>query len=528
MASKNARCWARGPALALVVCVPFAIGALRQRSHQHGGPELLSEVLTIVEQRGVDSLGQDSIYQLAARGLVHDLNDPYASLYSPTELSSFMRNAIGNAYGGLGMTVVTEGRTVAVNSVFAHSPASNGGVEPGDEIIAVNGSPVAGESLDSVTKQLTGPVGTQVTATFARAGVTQPIMVTFTRALVHAQSVPYTLVLENHVGYIPIQRFNETSANEVAAAVDSLRKAGATRYILDLRGDGGGDFDQSLVIGNLFLPKGSLLATLRQRGRGPQQHRAQRDPLVAQEPVAVLVDGGTASASEIVAGALQDHDRAVVLGTATFGKGLVQSVFNLDHGYALKLTTGKWYTPSGRTIQRERKFVDGRFVEDSAADTAKAKTVQPTTRSDAGRVLAAGGGIAPDVVVKPDSSPTAVRTFLKAIAPKGAAVNAALFDIARNQRGHVTFDFAVTPELRAQFFERIVGAGVTLTRAQFDDAQPWIDRLLTQRILGLELGDAAAFRRSIPQDITMQRALSLLSRSQTQAQLLMLATTGGT
>ena len=185
--------------------------------------------------------------------------------------------------------------------------------------------------------------------------------------MIHIPAVPYAIVLDNKIGYLPVQRFNETAAEEVQTAVARLQKEGVKGIILDMRGNPGGILDQSIAMSNLFLKIGP---GDRQRAVAHERHAALHDraatPCSRRVPLTVLTDEGTASASEIVAGALQDHDRALVVGSTSFGKGLVQTLFPLDGGYALKITTAKWYTPSGRSIQRERKFVNGRFVEDDA------------------------------------------------------------------------------------------------------------------------------------------------------------------
>src|SRR5512146_379650 len=176
---------------------------------------------------------------------------------------------------------------------------------------------------------------------------------------------------DGNVGYLPLQRFSESAADEVRDGLQQLTQQGAKSIVLDLRGNGGGILEQSLEISNLFLRAGQEISAIRGRNGEAQTYNARGTPLMPATPLVVLVDEYTASASEIVTGALQDHDRALVIGEPTWGKGLVQSVFNLDGGYALKLTTAKWYTPSGRSIQKERKFENGRFIEDTTRDSTE-------------------------------------------------------------------------------------------------------------------------------------------------------------
>src|SRR5690606_14524577 len=230
---------------------------------------------------------------------------------------------------------------------------------------------------------------------------------------------------------------------------------------------------------NLFLPVGDEIARVEYRNREPDVYTARDLTLTTDMPMIVLTDGFSASASEIVAGALQDHDRALVLGTGSFGKGLVQQIYPLDDGWALKITTGKWFTPSGRSIQLERNE-DGTPVHDDSA-------TRPAYRSDAGRVVYGGGGITPDLVVRPDTIDTPEQVFTELVGNKGPLVYVAIYDLALAVKDQVSPDFTMRDEWRDDLFERIRKADVPVTREQFDAARPLIDRLLEQRIAALAL-----------------------------------------
>jgi carboxyl-terminal processing protease len=502
--------------MAVSALTPLALGAFIL-AHR-GGSDLLDQVFSIVATRAVDSLPLDSIYVKAARGLVDNLDDPYAELYSPKELADFMRNSIGNSYGGLGMAIGLEDGHIVVTDVFPGAPAAKGGVERGDRIVAVNDTSTDGWSTEKVSQTLTGTPGTSVQVSFGQVDVAQPVTKTFVRAVVHAAAVPYTLLIHDSVGYVPLQRFNNTAAAEVDRAITTLRAEGATRFVLDLRGNGGGNVDQAVEIANLFLKQGMEVATQRERGAPNRVYVAKAPPAFPDEPLAVLIDQNTASASEIVTGALQDHDRAVVLGTRSFGKGLVQAVYNLDGGYALKLTTGKWYTPSGRSIHRDRRLVNGQLVlVDSADDSAAA--VGMTTRSDAGRVLRAHGGITPDVTVAATPLTSGERSFFRAIAPMGSAFRDAIFDLARDQHGHVPANFTVGAPLRDSLWQRLTAAGATTSRATYDSAETVVDRLLTRQTLQLAYGDSAAVARFVPDDAVLARAVTLLEEARTEPEM---------
>jgi carboxyl-terminal processing protease len=278
---------------------------------------------------------------------------------------------------------------------------------------------------------------------------------------------------------------------------------------------------------NLFLKRGQDIVTVRSRGTASVVSRATEQPLVPDAPLVVLTDGQTASASEIVAGALQDHDRGVILGTTSFGKGLVQSLFSLEGGWGLKMTTGKWYTPSGRSIQRDRKqLADGRLVEviPDSLETDSVRKARPEFKSDAGRIVYGGGGITPDVIIPSDTVTDEQQSFLKALAPKSQESYLVLYRTALEQKGTVKSNFSVAPAWRDSVFSRLVGVGVKMTRPEFDAAQQLIDRDLERRVAAMSFGDSAAFRRTISYDSQLRRAMDMLRGAASQRELLAAAT----
>jgi carboxyl-terminal processing protease len=511
-----------------VVVLPIAAGgSMLQRREATDAARLFAQVFARIAADAVDSVTPDAMYEKAARGLVRSLNDPYADLYSPQELSSFSRNSLGNAYGGVGMLIEDQQGTFTVAKVYPHTPAEAGGVQLGDRIVSVNGVSTTGLKLEGVSGRLTGSPGSSVRVTFARAGVAQPIESEFTRAVVHIPAVPFAVMLDDRIGYIPVQKFNETSGGEVETALRQLAGEGARSFILDLRGNGGGDFDESLRMANLFLKRGQDIVTVRSRSSVPVVSRALEQPIVPEAPLVVLTDGYTASASEIVAGALQDHDRGVIIGTTSFGKGLVQSLFTLEGGWGLKMTTGKWYTPSGRSIQRERKLLeDGRLVEvvPDSLETDSVRRARPAFKSDAGRVVYGGGGITPDVIVPADTITDAEQTFLKSLAPKSQESYLVLYRTALEQKGSVQPSFSVPQAWRDSVYARLSRAGVQISRPAFDAARELIDRDLERRVAAMAFGDSAAFRRTVSYDTQLKRAVDLLLGASTQRELLAAAT----
>jgi len=517
--------------LALVgaVLVPLVAGAfvVQERGALDGG-RLFGQVLDLVESRYVDSVDAAMLYEKAARGLVGQLQDPYSELFSPKQLTQFNTTTAGR-YGGLGMQIEEQpGKGVVISKVFPHTPAEAGGVREGDMIIAIDSTSTRGWSSTRGADSLRGGPGSKVTVSFGRPSVPEPIKSSFTRAIVRVPAVPYAITFDK-IGYIPLQGFNETSTQEVAAAVKQLiTQKGAKSLILDLRGNGGGFLDQSLAISNLFLPQGTELASVRGRNQENQTYTAREKPIAPDVPLVILTDQYSASASEIVAGALQDHDRALILGTTSFGKGLVQTLFNLDGGYALKITTGKWFTPNGRTIQKERKLLpDGQFVEvhPDSLESDSARKARPVYKSDAGRVVYGGGAITPDVIVRPDTFSAAEQAFLKATAAKSQDIYVTTYDYAMELKGKVAGnpDFTVAPEWRDELYARLTKKGVTVDRKLYDGAATQIDRMLEQRVARLAFGDSTARRRALDDDLQLRRAIDILKKGQNQKDLFALA-----
>jgi carboxyl-terminal processing protease len=299
-----------------------------------------------------------------------------------------------------------------------------------------------------------------------------------------------------------------------------------------MRNNPGGILDQGLAVADLFLKNGQEIASVRMRQGPPQVFNASGGEHIPSTPLVVLVDGYSASAAEIVTGALQDHDRALVVGTTSFGKGLVQTVFPLDGGWALKLTTGKWYTPSGRSIQKAHRASDSALVadltpdEEAAPDSLESDTVKknrPAYKSDAGRVVYGGGGITPDVIVPNDTISTAEQEFAKAVAPKFPALRSVLYDYALQLKSQVKPDFQVKPEWRSELYSRLKAAKVNVDSADYVAAAPLVNQWISNQVARLAFGDSTAFRRDIPDDPQLLKAISLLEKGQSQQDLFSLA-----
>jgi len=525
----------RTAAAASLLLIPIVAGGFfLEKAPVRATPRLFDQVLSLVANRYVDSLQGGDIYEKAAHGLVRELNDPYSELLAPKQNDEFNRS-VGGRYGGVGM-LLEEQKTpttssVVVSRVFPHTPAEEGGVREGDRIIQVDSVSTSDGKIDKVSDALRGVAGTTVRVTFARPGVVDPVKLQFKRAIIHVPAVPFTTMLDGNVGYIPLQTFNENTAEEVESAAKKLVAEGAHGIVLDLRDNGGGIVDQALAVTSLFLKEGQSIVDVRSRNSADEMARASAEQLSSQPPMVVLTDGGSASASEIVAGALQDHDRALVVGTTSFGKGLVQSIFPLEGGYALKITTGKWYTPSGRSIHRERQLLgDGRFVETrpDSLETEAEKKAKPKFNSDAGRTVYGGGGITPDVIVPDDTLTTTEQELLKSLAPKAQAFVTVLNQYAFELKSSATRNFVVTPAWRSELRRRLTAAGVSFDQRFDAAATALLDRELERRVARLLLGDAGAKQRAMAEDHQLARAVSLLKNARTQQDLFASAQTSGT
>lgn len=515
-------------ALGLVVAAPLVAGGFvaQERATQDGG-RLLGQVLDLVQSRYVDSVDEAAIYEKAARGLVAQLQDPYSELFSPRQLNQFNTTTAGR-YGGLGMSIEEQpGKGTVVAKVFHNTPAEMAGVREGDVIVAIDSNSTRGWGNARVADSLRGVPGTKVTVTFGRPGVPEPIRNTFTRAVVRVPAVAYAITFDG-VGYLPLDNFNESSTREIAAAIRQFQAQKVKGVILDLRRNPGGYLEQALSISNLFLPQGVELASVRGRTE-PQVYRAQERPIAPDLPIVVLIDQYSASAAEIVAGALQDHDRALVLGTTSFGKGLVQTMYPLDGGYALKITTGKWYTPVGRSIQKERKLLpDGQYVEvhPDSLESDSARKARPTYKSGAGRMLYGGGAITPDITLRPDTFTTAEQNYLRATASRQQDIYVTIYDMSMEMKNSVKADFQVTPAMREDLYARLKKKGVEIDRKLFEEGTRYIDRQLERRIARTAFGDSAVARRALSDDIQLQRAIEILKKGPTTRDLIALATAG--
>lgn len=361
--------------------------------------EFLAAIL-VASNQYAGEVDYEKLTRSSIVGMLRTL-DPHSSYFDPKQWEKFF-NDQRSRYFGIGSVISQRNNRIYIISPTTGTPSYRAGFRYGDEILEVNGEKVTGMNVSQVSSKLIGPEGTSVTVKIQRLGEPEPAEHKFTRAAVPFPSITNTFMLgKSGVGYVNLQRgFNTTTADEMERSMQRLRAQGMSALVLDLRDNGGGLVDQAWQILNRFLYRGQKIVSLRGRpGVFPSRDFAANNTSPEDIPVVVLMNRFSASASEIVAGALQDHDRARIVGENSFGKGLVQNPFPLNDGSGLILTTGKYYTPSGRLIQRE---YSGRSFYDYYLQRGDKEAVQQgeEKRTDSGRAVYSGGGIQPDVEAK--------------------------------------------------------------------------------------------------------------------------------
>ncbi|MCE2398459.1 MAG: S41 family peptidase [Gemmatimonadetes bacterium] len=492
--------------------------------------KVLDEVVSRIERHFVDEVDPDRLYSAALDGVVEELGDPNSALLQAPDWED-MRIRTEGEYGGVGLEIRDRDGYATVVAPISGTPGSRAGVRAGDRIVEVDGEPVEGWSTDEVADVLRGKPGTDVEMVVRRAGIEQPIVFELTRALIHLKAVPFAVLLEGEVGYLPVRSFNGTTTEEVRSRLDSLEAVGMQSLVIDLRGNRGGLLTEGVALSDLFLDAGARIVEVRSRDEDPERYlddAAQDRPVL---PIVVLVDVASASAAEIVAGALQDNDRALVLGTPSFGKGSVQSLFPIAGGRMLKLTTARWYTPSGRSIQRSApdEIDDGEGEALSMVGEAvrpSADPDRPRHSSVGGRELLGGGGIVPDLWVPPDTLATAEAHAMRQLRSLGSDYVHALQEWAveyLHEHPELRPDFAVTDADLADFHSLLVERGAEVTLAELATARTPVVYHLGGEVLRQAWGERVRFERLAPHDNQLERAVELLLEAPSQADLFRLA-----
>jgi carboxyl-terminal processing protease len=495
---------------------------------------VLQEVVDRVSSSFVDEVERDRLYDSAIDGLIRDLGDPHSS-FMPASDYEDLRIRTEGEYGGVGLEVVDRGGYVTVVSPIPGGPGGRMGIRAGDQFYEIDG--VAADTMvtEQAVELLRGRPGSEVTVRMLRPGIEDPIEFTIAREVIVLKAVPFSVMLDDQVGYVPLLSFRETSATEIRAAIDSLRGEGMRALVLDVRGNPGGLLDQGIAVSDLFLSEGQGIVETRGRDTSQNEtYAAQHPDQYPDMPMVVLVDQASASASEIIAGALQDHDRAVLVGETTFGKGSVQSLYRLTGGDVLRLTTAKWYTPVGRSIHLDP---DSRFAplnEDvERAYSIAGQLVEPVViegrpefQSGGGRTLYGGGGITPDLFVYPatlaaDESNGVLRLFRR-----GSGFSVALFNYAVEyvaEHPGLQVGFSLTAGDVGEFYDALGDGEDAIGPDDFAAADRFVRYHLEREIALQAWGEEGAFRQLEGYDRQLARAMELLRDADSPTDLIAVA-----
>jgi carboxyl-terminal processing protease len=478
----------------------------------------------LVETDYVEKTESDRVVYSAITGMLQTL-DPHSSFLDPRTYGQ-MRERQQGRYYGLGITIqVIDGDITAV-SLFEGSPAYRKGVRRGDVIAKIDGEDAKGWTSEQAARRLRGPKGTTVRVSLRRRGYDQLIELDVPRDEISIPTIAAAVMIGDGTAYIRLQDFAEQTGNDLAAALQRLSASGMRRLLLDLRGNPGGPLDQAIRVSNEFLPRGQMIVYT--RGRVPnsdQDYRATERGQYTEVPLVVLANRNSASASEIVAGALQDHDRAVIVGETTFGKALVQSVYRISEGAALALTTARYYTPSGRLIQRPW---DGSFDEyltytARAQNAPREHAASDLKYTDAGRKVYSGGGIDPDHRLEGPvegfnpgrfARLLYARQLFASFAQKFSVVGDTRIAVEGKGRMFVAKDFTVDGAILDAFREHLKAERVTIDEAAFAQDLPFITAMIRYEI-DLNLWTVEDARRHLVTiDPQAQLALTLFDEAE--------------
>ncbi|HEY1308395.1 MAG TPA: S41 family peptidase [Vicinamibacterales bacterium] len=486
--------------------------------------KIFSAALAAVEANYVGDYQSDKLVYSAITGMLQTL-DPHSSFMDPRSFAQ-MRERQEGRYYGLGISINVVDGDVTVFNVFEGSPAYQKGLRRGDVIAKIEGEATKGWTTEQAVRKLRGPKGSSVNVTLRRVGYPGPIDLAVSRDEVHIPTVPAAIMLDASTGYIKLQDFGENTDQELGRALRDLTQKGMKRLVFDIRGNPGGALDQAIKVSNRFLPKGDLIVYT--RGRVPnsdQDYRATETSEYLNLPMVTLVSRSSASASEIVSGALQDHDRSLIVGETTFGKALVQSVYRLSENAGAAITTARYYTPSGRMIQRPW---DGTFDEYLMyiyrdQDPNRAHKPDELKYTDAGRKVYGGGGIEPDRRFDGPSegfNPTrfgraiAARNLFDAFAQQYTRKGDTRLTLRDAKTRELTPDYDVTEAMLADFKQLVQKSPIPFDEASWQKDLEFIKAMIHREIDIDLFGVAAAYQNIAKYDPQLQYSLTLFPEAQ--------------
>ncbi len=505
-------------AIALFFTVCAVAGSLLQRrvgaqsatdqSQLRDSLKSFTSVYALVEQNYAEPIQGDkadtAIYDGAIPGMLRVL-DPHSSFHNPKDYAKMREDQHGRYYG-VGMGIVEENGKVYVVEPFENTPSFRAGIHPGDVIAAIDGQTTEGWTTDAVSKALRGPKGTHVLVNTVREGQAKPLSFDLVRDEIPNPSVDLKYEIRPGVGYIHLKVFEETTAQEVVEAVDSFPNLKG--LVLDMRNNPGGLVNQAVQICDHLLAKGQPIVTQRGRAFPDEVYKAMQGNGGKNFPIVVLVNRYTASAAEIVTGALQDHDRALIVGETTFGKGLVQSVYNLSDGTGLLLTTYHYYTPSGRLIQRNYQGIsDYEYYYDRGGALPPNATNQEVKLTDSGRTVYGGGGITPDEKIDAPKD----NRFEDELLSRDVFFHFAPSYVANHA---VDNKFEVNDAVMADFKQYLTSQSVPWNEADLNANSEWLKSGIKDKILTIQFGELQGLKAHADWDPEIQKALTFLPEAQ--------------
>jgi len=469
-----------------------------------------TDVYAMVEQNYAEPISGDradtAIYDGAIPGMLRVL-DPHSNFYDPKAYAKMREDQRGHYYG-VGMVIQQQNNKVYVITPYEGTPSFRAGIRPGDIIAAIDGKSTDGMTSDVVAKNLKGPKGTHVQVSVVRDGQTKPLTFDLVRDEIPHPSVDLKYEIRPGVGYIHLTQFQETTAQEVNQAIDSFPNLKG--LVFDLRNNPGGLLSQAVEVCDHLLSKGQTIVSQRGRAYPDQNYTATHGNGGKQFPIVVLVNRNTASAAEIVSGALQDHDRALIVGETTFGKGLVQTVYNLSENTGLALTTYHYYTPAGRLIQRNYSGVSlYDYYYNHAGATAPGSSNREVKMTDSGRTVYGGGGITPDEKI---DSPKPNR-FQEDLIYKSAFFHFAAHYLSTRS---VDRNFQVDDAVLSEFKQYVTSSPleIAISDKQVNDNLDWVKSNIKKEVVGSQFGFQQGLRVFADWDPMIQKALTYLPEAQ--------------
>ncbi len=516
--------------------------------------DVFTSIYKNLDMMYVDTLDADEVIGNGINAMLRSL-DPYTEYYPESEVKE-LKNMLTGKYAGIGSVVRYNyqlGYTV-ISEPYEGMPAQEAGLKKGDIILSINDSTMKGKEVSYVSDRLRGEPGTSFILKVKRPSTGKVMKVKLTRRTIQMPFIPYYGLLDGGIGYINFNSFTDQCAKDVRRAFIDLKKQGAKKLVFDLRNNGGGSVSEAVSIVNMFLPKDKVVLTMKGKlQRANNEYKTTVEPIDTLMPIVVLVSGNTASAAEILSGSLQDYDRAIILGTRTYGKGLVQATMDLPYNGQMKLTTSKYYIPSGRCVQAlNYKHAKGGYVEHVPDSLTK------VFYTAGGREVRDGGGVKPDVEVKPDSLPNIAYYLAGARDSNELMLNYEVDYIAKHPTIAPAKDFALTDADYEEFKARVLKADFKYDRetekylkdlmklarfeGYYDDAKPefdalakklshnvakdldynkqYIKRLLENDIVAAYYYQGGAIRNSLRYDKQVKEAVRLLNTPEEYKKLL--------